>query len=86
MFRLVNIKTGNIINIPIVDNPYITLTKREKEVLQMADEGLMSKEISDKLYISIHTVNRHRQNILEKMKVNNLPEAIEYAKRLGLLA
>lgn len=85
-FRLVNNKTGNIVNIPIVDNPDISLTRREKEVLQMADDGLTSKEISDKLFISIHTVNRHRQNILEKMNVNNLSEAIEYAKRLGLLA
>lgn len=85
-FRLVNFKTGNIVNIPIVDNPDISLTKREKEVLQMADDGLMSKEISDKLFISIHTVNRHRQNILEKMNVENLSEAINYAKKLGLLA
>lgn len=84
-FRLVNFKTGNIVNIPIVNNPNISLTRREKEVLQMADEGLMSKEISDKLFISIHTVNRHRQNILEKMNVNNLSDAIEYAKSLGLL-
>lgn len=85
-FRLVNFKTGNIVNIPIIDNPDVSLTKREVEVLKMADEGLMSKEISDKLYISIHTVNRHRQNILEKMNVNNLSEAINYAKKLGLLA
>jgi DNA-binding CsgD family transcriptional regulator len=85
-FRLVNFKTGNIVHIPIVDNPNISLTKREKEVLQMADGGLMSKEISDKLFISIHTVNRHRQNILEKMKVENLSAAISYAKKLGLLA
>ncbi|QIU97423.1 helix-turn-helix transcriptional regulator [Bacteroides faecium] len=85
-FRLVNFKTGNIVNIPIIDNPDVSLTKREVEVLKMVDEGLMSKEISDKLYISIHTVNRHRQNILEKMNVNNLSEAINYAKKLGLLA
>jgi DNA-binding NarL/FixJ family response regulator len=52
----------------------------------MADGGLMSKEISDKLFISIHTVNRHRQNILEKMNVENLSAAISYAKKLGLLA
>jgi DNA-binding CsgD family transcriptional regulator len=84
--RLVNFKTGNIVHIPVVDNPDISLTKREKEVLQMADGGLMSKEISDKLFISIHTVNRHRQNILEKMKVDNLSAAINYAKNLGLLA
>ena len=84
-FRLVNFKTGNIINIPVIDNPDISLTKREKEVLKMVNEGLMSKEISDKLFISIHTVNRHRQNILEKMHMDNLSEAISYAQKLGLL-
>ncbi len=82
---LVNFKTGNIINIPVIDNPDISLTKREKEVLKMVNEGMMSKEISDKLFISIHTVNRHRQNILEKMHVDNLSEAISYAQKLGLL-
>ena len=39
-------------------------------------EGMFSKEISEKLNISIHTVNRHRQNILEKLQVDNMIEAI----------
>lgn len=84
-FRLVNFKSGDIVNIPVIDDPAISLTKREKEVLEMVNEGMKSKEISDKLFISIHTVNRHRQNILEKMHVDNLLEAINYARRLGLL-
>lgn len=84
-FRLVNFKTGEIVNIPIIDNPDISLTRREKEILKLVNDGMMSKEISDKLFISIHTVNRHRQNILEKMNVNNLTEAINYAQKLGLL-
>lgn len=84
-FRLINFKTGDIVNIPIIDNPDISLTKREKEILRLVNEGMMSKEISDKLFISIHTVNRHRQNILEKMNVENLSEAISYARKLGLL-
>ena len=84
-FRLVNFKTGDIIPIPIIDNPDISLTKREKEILKMVKEGMMSKEVSEKLFISIHTVNRHRQNILEKMQVDNLSEAISYAQKLGLL-
>jgi DNA-binding CsgD family transcriptional regulator len=85
-FRLVNFKTGDIVNIPVIDNPGISLTIREKEVLKLANDGMMSKEISNKLFISIHTVNRHRQNIMEKMHVDNLSEAINYAQKLGLLA
>lgn len=84
-FRLINFKTGDIVNIPLIDNPDISLTKREKEILKLVNDGMMNKEISDRLFISIHTVNRHRQNILEKMQVENLSEAINYARKLGLL-
>ena len=52
------------------------LTPREREILALAKEGMFSKEISEKLNISIHTVNRHRQNILEKLQVDNIIEAI----------
>ena len=52
------------------------LTPREREILALAKEGMFSKEISEKLNISIHTVNRHRQNILEKLRVDNMIEAI----------
>lgn len=61
------------------------LSKREHEVLNLVKEGLPSKEIAMKLYISVHTVNTHRQRILEKLNVSNSYEAIQYAARLGLL-
>ena len=54
----------------------VLLTPREREILALAKEGMFSKEISEKLNISIHTVNRHRQNILEKLQVDNMIEAI----------
>ena len=54
----------------------VLLTPREREILALAKEGMFSKEISEKLNISIHTVNRHRQNILEKLQVDNIIEAI----------
>jgi DNA-binding CsgD family transcriptional regulator len=61
------------------------LSKREQEVLNLVKEGLPSKEIAERLFISIHTVNTHRQRILEKLNVSNSYEAIQYAARLGLL-
>ncbi|MBN2728015.1 MAG: helix-turn-helix transcriptional regulator [Bacteroidales bacterium] len=61
------------------------LSSREKEILGMIASGMMSKEIAEKLYISIHTVNTHRQRILEKLDVNNSIEAIRYARGLGLV-
>jgi len=84
-FRLVNFKTNEVIDFPTFDEADISLTKRELEILRLVNEGMISKEISDKLSISIHTVNRHRQNILEKMSVDNLMEAINYSRKLGLI-
>ncbi len=87
--NLLNCKTG--INMSLKDllfSPFSTetnLTAREVEVLQLVKEGLLSKEISEKLFISVHTVNTHRQKILEKLNVNNSMEAVKYASSLGLL-
>lgn len=61
------------------------LTEREKEILRLIEEGRPSKEIADKLFISIHTISRHRQNILQKLKVQNSFEACKTAKLLNLI-
>ena len=58
------------------------VSPREKEILQLIDKGLMSKEIADSLCISINTVNRHRQNILEKLNVDTSIEACRIAKKM----
>lgn len=84
-FRLVNIKTGEIIPFPLTEEANIKLTKREIEILKLVNKGMFSKEISDNLSISVHTVNNHRQNILQKMNTDNVVEAINYARKLGLL-
>ncbi|MET3535045.1 response regulator transcription factor [Chryseobacterium limigenitum] len=47
------------------------LSQRELEVLKFVGEGFTSKEIADFLFISVNTVSRHRQNILEKLNVKN---------------
>jgi len=60
------------------------LSKREKEILKLISDGKASKEIADDLYISVHTVNTHRQNILEKLNVKNSHEAIKIIQNYGL--
>ena len=86
--QILNYTTGTLIHSEL---PYLPasrsfeLTKREKEVLVLVREGLLSKEISDQLFISVHTVNTHRQRILEKLGVDNSMEAVKYALQLGLL-
>lgn len=61
------------------------LSNREKEVLKLINTGKMSKDIAVMLSISVNTVNRHRQNILEKLQVNNSIEACRIGKELNLL-
>ena len=61
------------------------LSEREKEILRCIRKGLSSKEIAAALYISVNTVNRHRQNILEKLSVGNSIEACRAAELMKLL-
>jgi len=61
------------------------LTTREKEILQLIRNGKLSKEVADILSISLNTVNRHRQNILEKLRVSNSIEACRIAERMNLI-
>ena len=75
-FQIKNCLTDEIVPFAIETATDALLTPREREILALAKEGMFSKEISEKLNISIHTVNRHRQNILEKLQVDNMIEAI----------
>lgn len=61
------------------------LSDREAEVLRLIGKGKASKEIADRLNISPHTVNGHRQNIIRKMHVSNSTEAYNVAQRLGMI-
>ncbi len=65
-------------------SPLIGLTSREIEVLQELATGITNQEIANRLYISENTVKNHIHNILEKLKLNNRREAIEFAHRQGL--
>jgi DNA-binding NarL/FixJ family response regulator len=50
---------------------YSELTSREKEILKFIGEGKSSKEISNQLFISTHTVDTHRRNIMQKLNLNS---------------
>ena len=55
------------------------LTSREQQILKLIGSGMRSKEIAGILSLSIHTINRHRQNIFHKLNVNNALEACKVA-------
>jgi DNA-binding NarL/FixJ family response regulator len=65
--------------------PEDPLSPRELEVLKLIAEGFTSEEISEQLYISKKTVDRHRANTLEKLGMRNRVELTRYAIRRGLV-
>ena len=69
----------------ITDASYDTLTPREQEIMVLLAEGLSSKEIADKLFISPKTVDNHRTNILRKLNLHSTIELIRYAAKLGII-
>ena len=87
--QLLNFRTGKIIPFQEEnkndETVSVTLSQRETQILQLVKDGFLSKEISDKLAISVHTVNTHRQRLLEKLGANNSLEAVVFASKLGLL-
>ena len=61
------------------------MSKRELEVLQLMAEGLSNQEIANKLFVSLNTIKTHSSKIFEKMDVQRRTQAVEKAKRLGLI-
>ena len=69
----------------INDAVYGRLTAREQEILRLLAEGLSSKEIAQKLFISPKTVENHRANIMNKLDLHSTIELVRYAAKLGLI-
>ncbi|WP_374462465.1 response regulator [Chryseobacterium sp.] len=61
------------------------LTRREKEILAEAAKGLTTNQMAEKLFISPHTVESHRKNLIEKFQTSNLSSAIRLAIEYGLI-
>lgn len=82
---VLNLKSGEMFSPSSLLVSPVNLTNRELEILRLIQKGMLSKEIADKLCISIHTVNIHRQNLLRKLGVQNSFEAIRLGQECGLL-
>lgn len=59
------------------------LTVREREVLKLIAEGKSNKEISHVLFVSVHTVERHRANIMTKLNMKKTADLVKYAIQKG---
>ncbi|MEQ8905299.1 LuxR C-terminal-related transcriptional regulator [Ekhidna sp.] len=75
-FRLIYQKT--------IDDSSVNLTLREKEVVIMLTDGKTSRQIGLELHISPNTVNRHKQNIMDKLGFDSTAELVKYAVLHGI--
>jgi len=60
------------------------LTERERQVLKLLAQGLSSKQIADRLHLSVKTVGTHRNHIMEKLNIHSIAELTKFAIREGL--
>jgi DNA-binding NarL/FixJ family response regulator len=65
--------------------PGTGLSEREIEIIKLLSDGLSSKEIGDKLFISSRTVESHKANILSKLNLKNCAEMIKYSIKQGII-
>lgn len=75
---MAGIDIQDMANVPV-------LSRREAEVLQLISDGLTNPQIAEKLFISLHTVDSHRKNLLTKFGVNNTASLIKMAAKNNLI-
>lgn len=63
----------------------ISLSEREIEVIKLISDGLTNKEIADALFLSTHTVNTHRKNIMHKLNIKNTAGIVIYAVKENII-
>jgi DNA-binding NarL/FixJ family response regulator len=64
----------------------VVISERELEVIKYIAEGYTNNEIAEKLFLSPHTVNTHRKNIMQKLGVNNTAAIVMYAVKSQLVS
>ena len=69
----------------ITDTSYQSLTARQQEIMRLLVEGLSAKQIAEKLFISLKTVENHRAHIMHKLNLTSTVNLVRYAARVGLI-
>jgi len=65
-------------------DPLASLSRREREVLQLVVEGRTSAEIADTLFLSVKTVETYRSRLMQKLGIRDIPALIKFAIQHGL--
>jgi len=64
----------------------VILSERENEIIVHIAEGLTNEQIAEQLFLSKHTVNTHRKNIMAKLGVKNTAGIVMYAVKMNLIS
>jgi DNA-binding NarL/FixJ family response regulator len=67
------------------NEPYETLTDREKEILKLVAEGRSNKEVAEVLGISVKTAMSHREHVMNKLDLHNRTDLVRFALEKGVL-
>ncbi|EJG0114629.1 nitrate respiration regulation response regulator NreC [Staphylococcus pseudintermedius] len=67
------------------NDPFKVLSKRELEILPLIAKGYGNKDIAEKLFVSVKTVEAHKTRIMDKLNLKSKPELVEYALKKKLL-
>jgi DNA-binding NarL/FixJ family response regulator len=68
-----------------IDNEEVFLSDRELQIITLIASGLPTSEISERLFISPHTVTTHRRNINFKLGIHNPAELVSFARKRNLI-
>jgi DNA-binding NarL/FixJ family response regulator len=64
----------------------LNISEREIEIIKLIAEGCINKEIADRLFLSNHTINTHRKNIMQKLGINNTSGIVLFAVKEGIVS
>lgn len=97
---LKDILNGNMYISPDIDQNIVTkiknsedgafdaldiLTSRQRNILQLIAEGFSTKDIAEKLFLSVKTIEAHRANIMDRLDIRDVPGLVRFAIRVGLI-
>jgi DNA-binding NarL/FixJ family response regulator len=60
-------------------------TDRELEIIRLCRDGMLGKQIADRLGVSPSTVNKHKEHIFQKLGINSTMEMVQYALNKGII-